>query len=85
MATHVMTTDDLTYTNGRRRATSTLLTWLKRTLSNLADSWTWYQTYRLNVRELESLSNRELDDIGISRWDIPRIAMESASSARAAR
>ena len=85
MAMHVMTTDELSYTNGRRRGTSTLLTWLKRTLSNLADSLAWYHCYRENVRELENLSDRELDDIGISRWDIPTIAMKSANSAQASR
>ena len=34
--------------------------------------------YRATVLELESLSDRELMDIGISRWDIDRVAREAA-------
>ena len=34
--------------------------------------------YRATVSELECLSDRELMDIGISRWDIHRVARESA-------
>lgn len=33
-----------------------------------------YRAYRATRRELMQLSNRELDDIGISRWQIPGIA-----------
>jgi uncharacterized protein YjiS (DUF1127 family) len=29
-----------------------------------------YQRYRASVRELSHLSDRELDDLGISRYDI---------------
>lgn len=31
--------------------------------------------YRKTKRELESLTDKELNDIGISRYDIERIAM----------
>lgn len=36
-----------------------------------------YKSYRNTVRELSNLSDRELNDLGISRCDIPRIAKES--------
>ena len=38
----------------------------------------WRQ-YRNTVRELEALSHRELDDLGISRFDIHRLAWQAAS------
>ncbi len=36
-----------------------------------------WQRFRTTVRELEQLSLRELDDIGIARGDIYRIARQS--------
>ena len=33
-----------------------------------------YMRYRDTVRELSQLSDRELDDIGISRGEIPQVA-----------
>ena len=38
---------------------------------------TW-KRYTRTLQELESLSNRELTDLGISRVDIPRLAREAA-------
>jgi uncharacterized protein YjiS (DUF1127 family) len=38
---------------------------------------TWKRYYR-TVQELESLTSRELADLGISRADIPRLAREAA-------
>jgi uncharacterized protein YjiS (DUF1127 family) len=40
---------------------------------------TW-KRYSRTVSELESLSNRELADLGISRVDIHRLAKEAARS-----
>jgi uncharacterized protein YjiS (DUF1127 family) len=39
-----------------------------------------WQRYNSSLRELNSLTDRELADIGISRSDIPRIAVEHAWS-----
>lgn len=36
-----------------------------------------WQRYSRTVQELESLSNRDLADLGISRFDIPRLAREA--------
>ena len=33
-----------------------------------------WRNYRRTVSELNSLSNRELDDLGINRGDIPYVA-----------
>lgn len=36
-----------------------------------------YRKYRATVRELSAMDDRELQDLGISRYDITRIAAES--------
>ncbi len=38
-----------------------------------------YFRYRETVRELSQLSDRELEDLGISRYDIDRIAKTHAA------
>lgn len=37
-----------------------------------------WQAYQQTVRELAALDNRSLNDLGISRGDIQRIARENA-------
>ncbi len=37
-----------------------------------------WRRYNVSLRELNSLGDRELADIGITRSDIPRIAWENA-------
>ena len=64
-----------------RAATS----WLRGAVQRF-ESWVaWRSDYRTTVRELGDLSNRELDDIGIIRYDIPSIARQSADMAAASR
>ncbi|WP_368184194.1 DUF1127 domain-containing protein [Aestuariibius sp. HNIBRBA575] len=48
------------------------------TLNALKARYAAYQVYRSTVNELESLSTRELNDLGISRSGIKAIAMEAA-------
>ena len=50
-------------------------------VANLERRWATYQTYRHTCEELQMLSDRELNDIGVSRWDIRRIAREAADQA----
>lgn len=45
-------------------------------LRGMADVAARNRSYRRIEKELSSLTNRELADIGISRWDIPRIARQ---------
>ena len=45
---------------------------------NIARSFAQWRSYRNTVSELNSLSNRELDDLGIGRADIKRIARQAA-------
>jgi uncharacterized protein YjiS (DUF1127 family) len=39
-----------------------------------------WRRYNTSLRELSSLGDRELADIGISRSDIPRVAWDNANS-----
>jgi|GEM_PF-2443368 len=50
-------------------------------VARLRQRWAAYQTYRATLDELRSLDDRELNDIGVSRWDIRRIARDAAQRA----
>ncbi|MCC6779239.1 MAG: DUF1127 domain-containing protein [Hyphomicrobiales bacterium] len=39
-----------------------------------------WKRYNASLRELYSLGDRELADMGLTRGDIPRVAWESANS-----
>jgi len=45
---------------------------------NLIDNFRNWRRYRETVNELSRLSNRELNDLGISRSDIPYVARKSS-------
>jgi uncharacterized protein YjiS (DUF1127 family) len=51
---------------------------MSRNISNLYSRYRRWRRYRETVRELESLSPRELNDLGIHRGDIGRLAREAA-------
>jgi uncharacterized protein YjiS (DUF1127 family) len=44
---------------------------------NLKKSYRRWKRYNRTINELESLSNRDLADLGIARVDIPRLAREA--------
>lgn len=44
---------------------------------NITRSFAQWRTYRNTVAELNTLSQRELDDMGIARGDIRRIARQA--------
>lgn len=48
-----------------------------RLISNLLFRYELWKKRRLTERELYSLSDHELNDLGINRGDIPRIVRES--------
>jgi uncharacterized protein YjiS (DUF1127 family) len=50
-------------------------------LKSISEKLTAWRRYRDAVRELSQLSDRELDDIGIRRGDIPFIASSAAQAA----
>ncbi len=45
--------------------------------TTLKSRYNRWQRYSRTVKELENLSNRDLADLGISRFDIRRLARES--------
>jgi uncharacterized protein YjiS (DUF1127 family) len=51
-------------------------------LTNLRDTvathYGQYQTYRKTLRELESLSKRELNDLGLNQYTLRAVAREAA-------
>lgn len=47
---------------------------------NFSRSFAQWRTYRSTVAELNSLSVRELNDLGIGRGDIKHIARQAAKS-----
>ncbi len=65
-------------------ATRSSLTALKRLRTNLMSWMTDMRNYRDSVAELRALSDRELDDIDIPRWQIPEIAWRSVVDRRSA-
>jgi uncharacterized protein YjiS (DUF1127 family) len=44
----------------------------------MADAWARYRVYRRTFAELNALTSRDLDDLGISRSMITRLAYEAA-------
>ena len=44
----------------------------------LKSRYSTWKRYARTVSELESLSNRDLADLGIARSDIPRLAREAS-------
>ncbi len=61
------------------RATNASPTLFRRFMAFMAS----YQAFRTTHAELSKLSERELSDIGISRFDVPRVAMEVSDQVRA--
>ncbi len=49
-------------------------------VTNFSESVESYRLYRQTVKELSNLSDRELADLNISRWDIERIAREAVAA-----
>ena len=47
---------------------------------NIRKSYQKWQSYNRTVRELNALDSRSLNDLGINRGDIDRIARESADT-----
>jgi uncharacterized protein YjiS (DUF1127 family) len=48
------------------------------TLKSISEKLNAWRRYRASLRELYSLTDRELNDLGISRWEIDDVARRSA-------
>lgn len=55
--------------------------WLERRVDSIRETMRRRRVYEQTYSELMALSQRELDDIGIGRGDIGRIAHETAERA----
>jgi uncharacterized protein YjiS (DUF1127 family) len=51
---------------------------MSRNTDNLYSRYRRWRRYRETVRELQALSPRELNDLGIQRGDISRLAREAS-------
>jgi len=45
---------------------------------NIATKFQKWRNYRRTYNELSKLSNRELDDLGLNRYDIPSVARSTS-------
>ena len=52
--------------------------WLSTVFSNIVTSYNRYRIYKQTVKELNAMSDRDLHDIGLSRYEIEDLAYESA-------
>ena len=52
--------------------------WLRAQIASVARAWRWYRSFKQTHDELNRLSDRDLDDLGIVRADIARISREVA-------
>ncbi|MFN3971933.1 MAG: DUF1127 domain-containing protein [Gemmobacter sp.] len=68
----------MAYLNASRAATAGLTDRIASILKSLRDASRRRAIYRQTLRELNALSSRELDDLGIHRSMITRIATEAA-------
>ena len=46
--------------------------------NSIAQSYARYRKYRDTLNELDNLSERELDDLGLNRSDVRRVARNAA-------
>lgn len=65
----------------RARAVASVADSVVAFVRDLADSRAKRAAYRATVRELRALGDRELDDLGLSRWDIDTVARRSVYGA----
>lgn len=65
----------------RARAVASLADSVVAFVRDLADASARRAAYRATVKELRALGDRELDDLGLSRWDIDAVARRSVYGA----
>ncbi|PIP96921.1 MAG: hypothetical protein COW75_09610 [Rhodobacterales bacterium CG18_big_fil_WC_8_21_14_2_50_71_9] len=65
----------------RARAVASLADSVVSFVRDLADASAKRAAYRDTVLQLRALGDRELDDLGVSRWDIETVARRSVYGA----
>ena len=68
-----------------RRKNIVFITIINQTIAGIAHAITSYHVERRTTKELNRLTDRELSDIGLTRYDIPAIAKYDASKKLAAK
>ena len=68
----------MAYAVQNKGASLSVVARLGEILGQAAEAYGAWRIYRRTFNELSGLSMRELDDLGISRSEIRRIALESA-------
>ncbi len=68
----------MAYVSGNRASTLTLGNRLGEIFSGLSEAYAAWRVYRRTLNELQGLSNRELDDLGLNASTIRAAALEAA-------
>jgi uncharacterized protein YjiS (DUF1127 family) len=68
-----------------RRKNIVFITIINQTIASISHAIMSYNVERCTIKELNKLSDRDLLDIGITRYDIPAIAKYDASKKLAAK
>jgi uncharacterized protein YjiS (DUF1127 family) len=68
----------MAYVSSNRTTTLGLVDRLAEIRKDLADAWRAYRVYRQTLTELQALSMRELNDLGLNPSMLRTIALEAA-------
>ena len=68
----------MAYVSSNRTTTLGLVDRLAEIRKDLADAWRAYSVYRQTLAELQALSPRELNDLGLNPTMLRSIALEAA-------
>ncbi len=68
----------MAYVSGNRSTTISIGTRLSEVFTGLSEAYAAWRIYRRTINELQSLSVRELDDLGLNRSMLKAAALEAA-------
>ncbi len=68
----------MAYTSDTRAIGASVFSQFANLRNTLAARFGQYQTYRKTLAELESLSKRELNDLGLNQYTLQAVAHEAA-------
>lgn len=70
--------DDMAFAATNTASHAPISSWVATTLRTISERIERYNVYRTTVNELDSLSTRDLNDMGIGRHEIRSIALKAA-------
>ena len=71
----------MAYANTHTSPRFDLVARVRAVAADAAEAWARYRTYRETLDQLQELTDRELDDLGLSRWSLKDVARQSAYDA----